>query len=155
MSILASAPGSGPGQADTASHGHSRISFGGSRLGASWNSPGRGSGRATFARCAGIAPKPAREGKPPVVLVDSSVLIEVFRRPCRLQLPAIADMEETATCLPVVRSLIRANEALQVDTQPQQAACDRSTLFQKLLSREAIEYDAAMRCVTEGSDEAR
>lgn len=40
-------------------------------------------------------------------LVDTSVWIEVFRRPSRLQLPAIADMEEIVTCLPVVQEVLQ------------------------------------------------
>jgi predicted nucleic acid-binding protein len=42
-----------------------------------------------------------------VVLVDTSVWIEVFRRPSRLTLTAIADLEEIVTCLPVIQEVLQ------------------------------------------------
>jgi predicted nucleic acid-binding protein len=42
-----------------------------------------------------------------VVLVDTSVWIEVFRRPARLRLPAVVDLEEVATCLPIVQEVLQ------------------------------------------------
>jgi predicted nucleic acid-binding protein len=41
-----------------------------------------------------------------VVLVDTSVWIEVFRRPNRLTLTAVADLDEVVTCLPVVQEIL-------------------------------------------------
>jgi predicted nucleic acid-binding protein len=42
-----------------------------------------------------------------VVLVDTSVWIEVFRRGTPLQLESIVDLEEVATCLPVVQEVLQ------------------------------------------------
>jgi predicted nucleic acid-binding protein len=42
-----------------------------------------------------------------VVLVDTSVWIEVFRRPNRLTLTAVADLDEVVTCLPVVQEVLQ------------------------------------------------
>ena len=42
-----------------------------------------------------------------MVLVDTSVWIEVFRRPSRLTLAAIADLEEIVTCLPVIQEVLQ------------------------------------------------
>jgi hypothetical protein len=47
-----------------------------------------------------------------VVLVDTSVWIEVFRRPARVRLDDVVDFEEVVTCLPVVQEVLQgfANE---------------------------------------------
>jgi hypothetical protein len=42
-----------------------------------------------------------------VVLVDTSVWIEVFRRPARLSLEALVDFDDVATCLPVVQEVVQ------------------------------------------------
>ncbi len=42
-----------------------------------------------------------------MVLVDTSVWIEVFRRPARLSLKALVDFDEIATCLPVVQEVVQ------------------------------------------------
>ena len=42
-----------------------------------------------------------------VILVDTSVWIEVFRRPSRLTLTAVADLEEIVTCLPVIQEVLQ------------------------------------------------
>jgi predicted nucleic acid-binding protein len=44
---------------------------------------------------------------PLVLLVDSSVWIEVFRKPSRLELGSVADLEEIVTCLPVVQEVLQ------------------------------------------------
>ena len=46
-----------------------------------------------------------------VVLVDTSVWIEVFRRPSRLNLSAVTDLEEVVTCLPVVQEVLQGFDA--------------------------------------------
>jgi predicted nucleic acid-binding protein len=58
-----------------------------------------------------------------VVLVDTSVWVEVFRRPARVVLERDVDLDDVATCLPVVQevlqgfrdeaALARAREAMQ------------------------------------------
>jgi predicted nucleic acid-binding protein len=42
-----------------------------------------------------------------VLLVDTSVWIEVFRRPSRLQLESVADLDEIVTCLPVIQEVLQ------------------------------------------------
>ena len=42
----------------------------------------------------------------PVLLVDTSVWIEVFRRPSRIRLEP-ADLEEMTTCLPIVQEVLQ------------------------------------------------
>lgn len=58
-----------------------------------------------------------------MVLVDTSVWVEVFRRPSRLDLPAVVELDEVVTCLPVVQEVLQgfqderafrvANEAMR------------------------------------------
>ena len=57
-----------------------------------------------------------------MVLVDTSVWVEVFRKPARLDLERLVDFDDVVTCLPVVQEVlqgfnaeaafIRAREAL-------------------------------------------
>jgi hypothetical protein len=42
-----------------------------------------------------------------VFLVDTSIWIEVFRKPSRLRLPDLVDLEEVVTCLPVVQETLQ------------------------------------------------
>ncbi len=42
-----------------------------------------------------------------MVLVDTSIWIEVFRRQSRLNLAAVADVDEVVTCLPVVQEVLQ------------------------------------------------
>ena len=42
-----------------------------------------------------------------MVLVDTSVWIEVFRRPSRLTLERVADLEEIVTCLPIIQEVLQ------------------------------------------------
>lgn len=42
-----------------------------------------------------------------MLLVDTSVWIEVFRRPARLRLDEIVDFDEVVTCLPVVQEVLQ------------------------------------------------
>jgi len=42
-----------------------------------------------------------------VYLVDSSVWIEVFRRPAGIDLESVADMDEVVTCLPVLQEVLQ------------------------------------------------
>jgi predicted nucleic acid-binding protein len=58
-----------------------------------------------------------------VVLVDTSVWVEVFRKPSRLTLETALDFDDVVTCLPVVQEVlqgfrdemafVRAREAMQ------------------------------------------
>jgi predicted nucleic acid-binding protein len=42
-----------------------------------------------------------------VFLVDTSIWIEIFRKPSRLRLPDLVDLEEVVTCLPVVQETLQ------------------------------------------------
>jgi len=42
-----------------------------------------------------------------VVLVDTSVWVEVFRRGASFQLASVADLEEVVTCLPVIQEVLQ------------------------------------------------
>lgn len=42
-----------------------------------------------------------------MVLVDSSVWVEVFRKPARLQLESVVDLDEIVTCQPVVQEVLQ------------------------------------------------
>jgi predicted nucleic acid-binding protein len=42
-----------------------------------------------------------------VVLVDTSVWIEVFRRPARLRLEDLVEFDDVVTCLPVVQEVLQ------------------------------------------------
>jgi hypothetical protein len=42
-----------------------------------------------------------------VLLVDTSVWIEVFRKPSRLKLDTLADLDEIVTCLPVIQEVLQ------------------------------------------------
>jgi predicted nucleic acid-binding protein len=48
-----------------------------------------------------------------MVLVDTSVWIEIFRKPARLKLDAVADLDEIVTALPIVQEVLQgfADEA--------------------------------------------
>jgi predicted nucleic acid-binding protein len=40
-------------------------------------------------------------------LVDTSAWVEILRRPARLRLESVAEMDEVATCLPVVQEVLQ------------------------------------------------
>jgi hypothetical protein len=42
-----------------------------------------------------------------VVLVDTSVWIEVFRKPSRLKLDSVIGLDEIVTCLPVIQEVLQ------------------------------------------------
>ena len=42
-----------------------------------------------------------------MVLVDTSVWVEVFRRGTSFQLESVADLEEVVTCLPVIQEVLQ------------------------------------------------
>ncbi len=42
-----------------------------------------------------------------MLLVDTSVWIELFRRPARLDLAAVGELDEIVTCLPVVQEVLQ------------------------------------------------
>ena len=46
-----------------------------------------------------------------MVLVDTSVWIEVFRKPSRVELESLVDFDEIVTCLPVVQEVLQGFNA--------------------------------------------
>jgi predicted nucleic acid-binding protein len=42
-----------------------------------------------------------------VLLVDSSVWIETFRKPSRLEFASIADLSDVVTCLPIIQEVLQ------------------------------------------------
>ncbi len=42
-----------------------------------------------------------------MVLVDTSVWVEFFRKPARIDLPAVVDLDEVVTCLPVLQEVLQ------------------------------------------------
>jgi predicted nucleic acid-binding protein len=46
-----------------------------------------------------------------VVLVDTSVWVEVFRKPSRIQLESLVDFDDIVTCLPVVQEVLQGFDA--------------------------------------------
>ena len=46
-----------------------------------------------------------------MVLVDTSVWIEVFRKPSRLDLERLVDFDDVVTCLPVVQEVLQGFDA--------------------------------------------
>ncbi|HSS52442.1 MAG TPA: PIN domain-containing protein [Thermoanaerobaculia bacterium] len=42
-----------------------------------------------------------------MLLVDTSVWIEVFRRPSRFELGSVANLDEVVTCLPVIQEVLQ------------------------------------------------
>jgi predicted nucleic acid-binding protein len=42
-----------------------------------------------------------------VLLVDTSVWIEIFRKPSRFQIGSVADLDEVVTCLPIIQEVLQ------------------------------------------------
>ena len=42
-----------------------------------------------------------------MVLVDTSIWIEVFRKPARLRLESVVEFDEVVTCLPVIQEVLQ------------------------------------------------
>ncbi len=56
-----------------------------------------------------------------VVLVDTSVWIEVFRRPSRFQLESAVEFDEIVTCLPVIQEVLQGFRDESAFTRAQDA----------------------------------
>lgn len=54
-----------------------------------------------------IVPAAALRVRGAVVLVDSSVWIEVFRKPSRVHLESVVDPEEVVVCLPILQEVLQ------------------------------------------------
>jgi predicted nucleic acid-binding protein len=84
-----------------------------------------------------------------VLLVDTSVWIEVFRKRRGLSLSSIVDLEEVATCLPVVQEVLQGF----VDERAFKTARDAMLAFPMVESplrsevfNEAVDLYRAARC---------
>ena len=59
-------------------------------------------------KCETIGPAAEpRNGHRPIVLVDTSIWIEIFRRPARVRLDRVADFDDIVTCLPVIQEVLQ------------------------------------------------
>jgi len=56
-----------------------------------------------------------------VVLVDTSVWIELFRKPSRLRLDSLIDFDDVVTCLPVVQEVLQGFDAEPAFTKARRA----------------------------------
>lgn len=84
-----------------------RTSSAARRRGGSWSWPAPASGKAIAPSYAKTGPRPAERTTGVVVLVDTSVWIEVFRRDGRFRLQDEVDLEEVVTCPPVVQEVLQ------------------------------------------------
>jgi len=77
-----------------------------------------------------------------VLLVDTSVWIEVFRRGTTFQLESIADLEEVVTCLPVIQEVLqgfRDERAFQVARESLHALPIVESPLRRVVFDEAID----------------
>ncbi len=100
-----------------------------------------------------------------MVLVDSSVWIEVFRRRKPLDLTAVVDFDEVATCLPVVQEVLqgfrdeaafrKAKEAMfslpMVDAPMEQAVFEAATDLYRAARRAGITVRSSVDCLIAAS----
>lgn len=84
-----------------------------------------------------------------MVLVDTSVWVEVFRRPRRLTLDSVADVDEVVTCLPVLQEVLqgfRDESAFRVAREAMLAfPIVESPLRQEVVEEAVLLYRAARR----------
>jgi len=76
-------------------------------------------------------------------LVDTSVWIEVFRRPSRFELGSVADLDEVVTCLPIIQEVLqgfREEHAFRVAREAMSAL----PILESPLSREVFEEAAQL-----------
>jgi hypothetical protein len=84
-----------------------------------------------------------------VILVDTSVWIEVFRRDQPLDLEAVAHLDEVVTCLPVIQEVLqgfRDESAFRVAREAMLALpCVESPLSQEVVLEAVALYRTARR----------
>ena len=84
-----------------------------------------------------------------MILVDSSVWIEVFRKPSRFQLESVADLDDVVTCLPVIQEVLqgfREEHAFRIARDAMYAfPILESPLTQEVFEEAAQLYRAARR----------
>jgi hypothetical protein len=74
---------------------------------ASWSWLAAASGKAAHQTCGPTGHGARHDGVALVLLVDTSVWVEVFRRPSPFDLPAVASLDEIVTCLPVIQEVLQ------------------------------------------------
>ena len=96
-----------------------------------------------------------------MVLVDTSVWIEVFRRPARLRLEKLVDFDEIVTCLPVVqevlqgfvdeRAFVTAREAMRalpiVESPLGPEVCDAAVTLYRSARRARLTVRSGVDCL--------
>lgn len=94
-------------------------------------------------------------------LVDTSVWIEVFRRPPRIDLEALIDFEEVVTCLPVIQEVLQgfrderafrlARDAMQalpiVEAPLTMAAFEAAVDLYRLTRRAGVTVRSSVDCL--------
>jgi predicted nucleic acid-binding protein len=84
-----------------------------------------------------------------MLLVDTSVWIEVFRRPSRFELTSVADLDEVVTCLPIIQEVLqgfREEHAFRIAREAMFALpILESPLPQEIFEEAAQLYRAARR----------
>jgi hypothetical protein len=83
-----------------------------------------------------------------VILVDTSVWIEVFRKPSRVQLEAEIDLDEVVTCLPVLQEVLqgfRDEKAFRVAKKSMTAFPIVESPLQQAVFEEAVQLFRSAR----------
>ncbi len=96
-----------------------------------------------------------------MILVDTSVWIEVFRRPARIDLESVLDLESVVTCLPVFQEVLqgfRDEEAFRVaresmlafpmvESPLRQEVFDQAVDLYRLARRAGVTVRSSVDCV--------
>src|SRR3954469_6983529 len=86
--------------------------------GRSWTWLVPGCGRAIYRRCGKTKRSTERS---PVVLVDTSVGIDVFRKPSTIRLESLVEFDDIVTCLPVVQEVLQGFDSEPAFTRARDA----------------------------------
>ncbi len=94
-------------------------------------------------------------------LVDTSVWLEVFRKPARLELADVVDLDEVVTCLPVVQEVLQgfrderafliAREAMRsfpiVESPLRRGVFDEAVRLYRLARRAGVTVRSSVDCL--------
>lgn len=100
-----------------------------------------------------------------MVLVDTSLWIETFRRPARVKLEAVVDFDDVVTCLPVIqevlqgfrdeRAFLLAREAMHalpvVDSPMPRAVFDQAVDLYRAARRAGLTVRSGVDCLIAAS----
>lgn len=103
----------------------------------------------------------ASTGPGDVVLVDTSVWIEIFRKPSRVSLATLVDLDDVVTCLPVIQEVLQgfrderafavareAMHALPIVESPMQAVVfDQATRLYRAARRSGLTVRSGVDCL--------